>query len=142
MVRRWGAITMLVVAVLTGCGPKTDRLPISGTVSLDGAPLDSGTVSFASRPGEKLQSTGALILQGEYSIPAEKGLLPGVYLLQISSPDADAKPILLRTEPGGPAFAVAPDRIPAAYNVESDKTIEVTQEGENEFNFEIMSDSK
>ena len=34
---------------------------------------------------------------------------------------------------------VAPDRIPPEYNLESDKTISVTADGPNQFDFPIVS---
>lgn len=136
------ACLAILLGAAVGCGPKTDRLPISGKVTLDGVPLETGSISFASMPGEKLQSTGAMIQNGSYSIPAEKGLLPGVYGLQLTSPDAEAKPILLRDAASGRSFPVAPDRIPAEYNVDSTKTIEVTRDGDNVFDFNISNASK
>jgi hypothetical protein len=142
MIRKRNLLLILGLMAVVGCGPKTDRLSIRGSVQLDGAPLQSGSISFASMPGEKLQSTGAMVQDGTYYIPAEKGLLPGVYGLQLTSPDAEAKPILLRDAASGRSFPVAPDRIPAEYNVESTKTIEVTRDGDNVFDFNISSASK
>jgi hypothetical protein len=130
----------LCLSWLGGCGRPTDRLEVSGSVTLDGAPLDSGTVRFSSTGGEKLVSTGALIQDGEYRIPQEKGLAPGTYRVEISSPDTSAAPVADRGNPRGPGLMAAPERIPAKYNVESDKTVEVTAEGENRFPFEIVGD--
>ena len=39
----------------------------------------------------------------------------------------------------GPGFPVAPDRIPPEYNVESNLMVEVTADGENEFEFAVAS---
>lgn len=130
------------LAVCLGCGPKTDRLPISGKVTLDGAPLDSGSIRFVSQPGDKVQAAGAMIRNGDYEIPAEKSLLPGVYVVQISSPDTKAPPIMVAGEPGGPKIPVSPERIPPEYSEGRDKTIELTRGGDNEFNFDITSAAK
>lgn len=135
-----GGVLGLVACL--GCGPKTDRLPISGKVTLDGVPLDSGSIRFNSQPGEKLQSAGAMIHNGGYEIPAEKGLLPGVYIVQISSPDTEAPPIMIGGENGSPRFPVAPERIPLEYSEGSDKTVELTRDGGGEFDFEITSAAK
>jgi hypothetical protein len=125
-----------------GCGPTTDRLPITGKVSLDGVPLDSGSIRFTSRPGEKLQAAGAMIHNGAYEVPAEKGLLPGVYIVQISSPDTKAPPIMVGGENGSPRFPVAPERIPPEYSETGEKTIELSRDGESEFNFDVASAAK
>ena len=58
-----------------GCGPRSDRLEVAGTVTLDGAPLDGGSIRLTSVGGEKLMAAGAMIQKGEYLIPQEKGLL-------------------------------------------------------------------
>lgn len=126
-------------AGLAGCGPRSDRLAIGGSVMLDGAPLDKGTIRFTTKGEGQLQTTGALIRSGEYEITSEKGLLPGTYHVELNSPDDAAKPVIVRAQPGGPGIPVAPDRIPPQYNTESDKSIEVTRDGENRFDFAIES---
>jgi hypothetical protein len=132
---------LLLAALLgvAGCGPRTDRLEIKGTVTLDGAPLDGGSIRLTSVGAEKLMAAGAMIQNGEYLIPQEKGLVPGTYHLEINAPDSDAPPIMMRATPGGPGIPVAPDRIPTEYNLKSDKTVEVTADGSNEFDFDIVS---
>jgi len=134
-VRRNGLVFFVVVCSLSGCGPRSDRLAISGTVMLDGTPLDSGSIRFTSVGAEKLMTSGAVIRNGAYNVPQAKGLRAGAYQVEMSSPDAKAPPILDR--PSG--MMMAPERIPAEYNVNSKQTIEVTPDGENEFNFDIVS---
>lgn len=142
LIRNCLAGSLLAVVACVGCGPKTDRLPITGKVSLDGAPLDSGSIRFNSQPGEPLRSAGAMIHNGGYEIPVEKGLLPGVYIVQISSPDTNAPPIMIGGENGSPRFPVAPERIPPEYSEGSDKTVELTRESSGEFNFDLTSAAK
>jgi hypothetical protein len=136
------ACLAIVLGAAVGCGPKTDRLPISGKVTLNGVPLDSGSIRFNSQPGEKLQSAGAMIHNGVYEIPAEQGLLPGIYVVEMSSPDAKAPPIMVGGEDGGPKFPVAPDRIPPEFNSGDGNKIELSREGDTEFNFEVSSSPK
>jgi len=128
-------IIAAVVLTVAGCGPKSDRLAVSGNVSLNGTPLDNGTIRFTSIGSEKLVTSGALIQNGAYHVPQEKGLLAGSYQVEINSPDSAAPPVLDR--PSG--MLMAPERIPAAYNTESKRTIEVSIDGDNEFDFEISS---
>jgi hypothetical protein len=127
-----------VVCALSGCEPRSDRLAVSGKITLDDMPLSGASIRFTSI-GERKIATGAMVENGEYHIPQEKGLPPGTYHLEIYAPDNDAPPIMMRNTPGGPGIPTAPERIPAEYNVDSDKTIEVTPEGDNEFNFEITT---
>lgn len=137
------AVAMLTLAVLlsVGCGPRTGRLAVSGNVSLDGAPLDRGSILFTSVGGEKLVSSGAMIQDGVYNIRQEKGLLAGTYHVELNSPDTTATPAMDRGTPDGRGIPVVPDRIPAEYNLNSNKTVEVTADGDNEFDFDVVSKS-
>ncbi len=137
---RWlaSAAIALVCGSAIGCGPQTNRLAVSGQVSLDGSPLDNGSIRFTSL-GESLLATGALIRDGRYSIPKEKGLTPGIYRVEISSPDEDAAPVYQRNDRNQPGIPTAVDRIPAAYNVESEQQVEVVLGERNTFDFDILS---
>jgi hypothetical protein len=128
-------IGMLIV--VTGCGPRSDRLAVSGKVILNGEPLDGGSIQFTSL-GEKKMNGGAMVNAGSYSIPQNKGLLPGTYHVEINAPDNTAKPIVYRSSPDSPGVVTQPDRVPAEYNVNSKKTIEVKPDGDNHFDFEIQ----
>ncbi len=124
---------------LIGCGPKSDRLEISGEVMLDGEPLDKGTIRFTAKIDGKDLAAGVSIKNGEYLIPKEKGLPPGTYSLEINSPDKSGKmvPYLQGKTPTG--LMVAVNRIPAEYNVSGNKTIEVDAATKNHFVFDIVS---
>jgi hypothetical protein len=116
--------TSIYFAALIGCGPSSDRLAVSGKVSLDGTPLDDGSIRFTSS-GEKPVASGAMVENGEYYVPQERGLPPGTYHVEITSPDTDSPPVMARATPGGPGVPVARERIPAEYNTESKHSVEV-----------------
>src|SRR4051794_28910528 len=42
---------LAATAFVTGCGPKSDRLALDGTVTLDGKALDDGSIRFSSAAG-------------------------------------------------------------------------------------------
>jgi hypothetical protein len=133
-----GLVALSAATVLGGCGPRTDRLAVSGEVALNGAPLDSGSIRFTSVKGQTLLASGGMIANGQFHIPREKGLRPGTYVVEISSPDTSAPLVVHKSAPGEPALPpTAPERIPAEYNSESKHTIEVTTDGENHFEFNI-----
>jgi hypothetical protein len=124
--------------IVTGCGPRSDRLEISGNVTLDGAPLNGGSIQFTSL-GEKKIGSGAMIDNGEYYIPQANGLTPGTYHVVIIAPDNDSPPIVVGAAPGQPGVKTQPERIPPEYNINSKQTIEVTADGDNHFVFDIVS---
>jgi hypothetical protein len=133
------AVAIISLAAISGCGPHSDRRALTGKVMLNGTPLDEGTIRFASVGAEKNSASGSIIQNGEYKIPEEKGLRPGTYRVEISAPDNSKPPASFGTpgQPRTPATAV--ERIPAEYNSNSKKTVEVTADGDNHFDFDIAS---
>jgi len=79
-------LAVIVGVTVFGCGSRNPlgRRAFSGRVTLAGKPLDQGTISFEpqQQPGF---AGGAVILDGRYEVPAEKGLPPGKYLVRIYS---------------------------------------------------------
>jgi len=131
-------VTSLIL--FSGCGPRSDRLAVSGNVTLDGAPLDQGSIRLTSTGTGKLFASGAMIQNGEFHVPQEKGLPPGTYRIEISSPNTAAPLVVYKSAPGEPALPpTAPERIPAEYNSNSKHTVDVTAGGDNHFKFEIVS---
>ena len=128
----------LLALTLAGCGGNSNplgRLAISGNVSLDGQPLNDGTIQFAPKDPAGV-SSGAVITNGTYSISAEQGLPAGTYIVRISAPEGGPVDV----EPGGDATETyATERIPAEYNTDSQHTVEVKPGEENTFDFPIQS---
>jgi hypothetical protein len=148
MLQRWKPLNLPtalfamigILGILTGCGPTSDRLAVSGEVSLNGAPLDQGAIRLTSTGTEKLRACGGMIQNGEFHIPQEKGLPPGTYLVEISAPDLSVPPVVYKGAPGEPALPpTAPERIPPEFNVNSKKTVDVSADTDNHFVFEITS---
>jgi hypothetical protein len=139
-----GLLAALLPAVeliaLAGCGADSGRLAVSGKVEFDGVPLDQGSIRLTSSGTGTLFASGAMIHNGEFYIPKEKGLPPGSYLVEISAPDPSAPLVVYRGAPGEPTLPpTAPERIPAEYNVNSKQTVNVTTDGDNHFVIEIAS---
>ena len=68
--------------LFSGCGGD-GRQGVVGSVTVDAAPLESGTINFRPAPGNKAASSGAGITDGRFEVPAEKGLMPGEYQVTI-----------------------------------------------------------
>lgn len=137
----WSAATRLAVtacavfSATAGCGTTAGTsLPLSGKVTLRGGPLESGSIEFTAE--DATRQSGGRIAQGEFRIPAARGLPPGRYVVRITSvEEAAAAP----DGPPGPEAAKhrAEDRIPAIYNVRSTLSVEVKSGVENRFDFEL-----
>ena len=138
--RFWGVLLgASLLATVCGCwgGDPEGRRAISGTVTLDGAPLKQGSISFqAEKPGGP--RSGAPIADGEYSIRAEKGLPVGKYKVMIFASQRGMGKPASSVLPGDPV-AVPVELVPPEYNVNSDKFVEVTEDGPTQFDFNIAT---
>ena len=105
-------------------------------MTLGGELLDQGTIEFAPQ-GAAGVGSGAVIRNGVYEIPTRNGLPPGTYLVRIYSSDKEATEPQEPSPPGPTNAPPAKQRIPAAYNTQSDRTVEVTADGPNRFDFDI-----
>jgi hypothetical protein len=127
-------LTLFLAAVLpAGCGEEVAGDPISGTVSFQGKPLDHGSITFSPAAGQPTMSGGEII-EGQYSIPTEKGLQPGIYDVRISS--TEGGPAATDEMPGEPP-PPPKERIPAEYNSKSTLKAEIKAGSENKFDFTI-----
>ena len=127
-------LASLAAVGLAGCGSGNKLRPVSGTITYQGTPLDTGSVTFlfTEPPGP---AGGALITNGKFEIAAPRGLEPGTYRVQISSPKGVGERTPEQVATG--ASAPAKERIPPKYNTESEVTITVTEAGPNVFNWAI-----
>jgi hypothetical protein len=128
----------LPFTLAVGCSdPYAGRHAISGKVTLEGQPLEQGMIRFEPMDGQGT-TAGSAIMNGAYNVERKDGLKPGKYVVKITSGDGvtptnseeDA------TNPGGTNI-VSADRIPPEYNERSTQQIEVTEGGNNTFDFAI-----
>ena len=138
------SVVLLLAAGLSGCGYNNPlrRKAASGKVIVDGQPLPRGSISFVSKVRQNGVRSGAVITDGEYALPIEKGLPPGEYAVSIL--DAGGGTAAERVKntnmlPGSEPFVQIQQRIPPKYNFKSELIREVTAEGPNVFNFDIKT---
>lgn len=134
----WLASVSAACLLLTtaGCGGEgVPRAAISGHVTLDGQPLEEGGILFT--PLAAGPSASASIEQGKYEISQADGPGPGEYRVQIRAYRSTGKQIT------DPASGIAEEQrvsiIPPRYNSRSTLTAQITDQGPNEFDFELKS---
>jgi hypothetical protein len=127
--RKAAATLLLLLCVAFGCGAENPRgrVAISGTVKLDGSPLDKGSISFTS-PDANGVSSGSTIENGMYQIPVDHGLPPGKYIVRILAATAASASQATAAGPPGPGAPIAPQRVAAKYNQDSKLTVEVPKD--------------
>lgn len=130
---------LLLLVAVAGCGspPASERVAVSGTVTLDGAPLPYGAILLVGAQGPK---AGGVIRDGKFAVAQEEGPAPGEIQVQIRAP---------RLPPGaqlpadqGEVFRLvmeAEELLPSHYNTDSQLRAEVTVEGPNQLEFQLES---
>lgn len=130
---------VLLLIVICGCDRSPQRQYIYGRVTLDGQPLDFGSITFVPDPtGPK---ASGIIEKGQYTIQSVRGPLAGDKLVEIRAPryPADEPPPTTSSEKLR-QMAVAPEALPARYNNKTELRATVTESGPNEFNFDLKSE--
>lgn len=126
-------ITVVVCALLAGCGGRSDLGQVAGKVTLDGKPLAEARIEFYPTQEGSIAS-GRTDANGEYSLMFSRdvaGASLGENLVRISTHDVGY------TEGKG-EFAI-PERVPAKYNRNSQLTVTV-EPGKQRHDFDLKSD--
>src|SRR5271156_764634 len=85
--------------VVSGCG-SAHHVPVEGSVSLDGQPVDGGTISFVPEDYKEGGIVKTEIKGGKYSLDKGHGLIPGKYKVVASLKQKTGK-IVPSDEPPG-----------------------------------------
>ncbi len=137
------ALVISAVAVLAaGCAKDPlGRHAISGTVNVDGAPLQSGHISFHPPEGQAT-SGGAVVSAGKYLVPREGGLVAGKYRVSINAPAPGTGGQGPASGPPGEAVPPPNELLPPEWNTASSHYIEVSPQGPFFFPFEVSTATK
>lgn len=134
-----GVIGASLLFCSLGCGGDSSRLPVEGVVNFDGQPIAEGQINFIPAPGTVGPTAGSVINGGKYSVPAEKGLKPGKYRVEISALRATAQKTQTFNAVTGAmdASAAYESYIPPRYNAKSELTADVKVEGPDHLDFQL-----
>ena len=125
---------LISLCLLSGCGG-TNLCGVSGTVTLNGKNLDTGTITFISPDGATQASAG--VTNGAYALEQAHGLPPGKYRVAIDSPDGKTPDPSSDAPPGPSGNFASVNRIPAKFNTHSTLEVEVKKGEPNKFDFQI-----
>ena len=126
-------LSAFALLALLGCSGSDGRVSVSGTVTLDGKPLDSGSISFRPAPGTSANSSGGRITGGSYELPAEQGLKPGKYLVTVQAFRKTGKMV------EDPQMGTVPERERVKFKEAGSLEATVEQRGDNTFDFRLTS---
>jgi hypothetical protein len=130
-------VCAIAVWVLSGCG-HGGRMPLEGTVTLDGRPLKEGAIQFNPLPGTPGPTVGGEIVDGKFTILSSGGPFVGKFSVQITSAGLTGRKVL---DPfSNKMIDEYAQCLPPRYNSQSQLQAEVTAAGPNRFDFAIASE--
>ncbi len=123
------------VLLLAGC-QKSDTVSVTGTVTLNGTPVEQAEVMFNPKTTGRF-ATGVTDASGKFTLSTAKpndGALPGEYIVTLAEHYPPDKPPAL---PKGGGFL--PSRFPLQYAdpAKSPLTAKVERDGKNDFQFDV-----
>lgn len=134
-------VFMLVLGGCSGAGvPK--RVPVSGYVSFDSAPLKSGSIRFVPTDGTTGPAAVATIDEGFYELLPENGPVLGRHRIEIEATnhlgfELDNEQDFARTVQSGGQIPKNP--VPEAFNRSSQLVVELPEEGNTDLDFRLTS---
>jgi len=141
----WSLLGAVVLAA-AGCGggqAHSSRQAVSGKVTLDDKPLETGTIAFSPQGAKRSAPIGGgMIRGGRYDMSAAKGLPVGQYNVRINSFGAAVE--TTQAADGEDYFAAMrapppPEIIPSKYNANTTLRADVIAGDANNFDFELES---
>jgi hypothetical protein len=133
----WAAMVIVCLAIVLGCSHATERRAIEGTVTLDGKPLETGSITFMPQPGTKSPTAGGSISQGRFSVSPAGGVFAGKFRVEITASRKTGRQVE-SPRSGGMVDETVP-LIPTQYNRDSKLTAEITAQGANHFEFALQA---
>jgi hypothetical protein len=124
------ALAAALSLLLAGCSD-SQTAAVTGTVRVDGQPLEKGSISFVPADGKGV-TAGGEIIDGKYNVSK---VSPGTMLVQIHYPKVAGKKKLYDT-PDSPTRDVFREVLPLKYNDRTELRLEV-QPGNNEKDWEL-----
>lgn len=127
------ALLLLTSLSQLGCNSGEQFQAVSGTVTVDGAPLKKGIITFYAM-GEG-STSGGQIIDGAYALVADRGPSPGKYRVEITGSRPTGKTefdIDLQKD-----VDIEEQFLPPRYHSKSELTCEVTASGDNTFDFAL-----
>jgi hypothetical protein len=136
VIRKQAALCGILLAAMLGCS-RSERVPVEGVVTIDGKPMDKGSIQFIPMAGTNGPTSGGNIANGKFAIASVNGPFAGKFTVQINSPGPTGRKVVdLVTKQMIDEYG---ERLPAKYNRESQLQVEVTAKGKNRFDFAATS---
>ncbi len=122
------AVGLLLLLTLAGCGIEgPERVVVTGEVTYQGQPLEKGQIRFVPAPGSKAPASGALVVDGRYTVDGKGGVPLGTHKITIKAyllADVQDQPADSREQT--PETTPPPQQyLPAKYNTKTELQITI-----------------
>jgi len=121
-VLNWSICCLAILSLGCEAGNPDGRIPLSGSVSWEGTPVEKGYILFVSTSGGK--SSGGQIVDGSFELVEKKGVPRGKYKVKITANRPSGKKVPDSDFPDELIDEIE-QYIPKRYNDQSDLTLEV-----------------
>jgi hypothetical protein len=132
------AITVVALIAVSGCGDAR-RASMSGSVTLNGQPVNGGTISIIPEAATDSIAVWGDINNGHYSLSGGSGLTVGTNRVEIRWPKTTGRKVALPPPARqGSLIEETVEVIPMRYNIQSELHVDIKQ-GENKLDFRLDS---
>jgi hypothetical protein len=128
------SVFFALVLSLSGCGDGSNLAEVTGAVSIDGRPVDKGSITFIPADGQG-PTTGAEIVAGKYTSEAPLGMSK----VEIRVPRVIGKKRLYETA-DSPVQDIMEEVLPEKYNEKTELRLDA-KPGRNEQNWDLQTKS-
>ena len=138
--RRWLLMhSCLSMALLAGCGgpEPPPRASVKGSVTWEGAPIKSGTITCVPIGDTQGSPTSAIVRDGEYALDLASGPMVGVNRIEIIA-NRETGETIPAVPPATGEIRKVEQFIPSKFNQSSSLEQDVAV-GDNEFDFDLTA---
>jgi hypothetical protein len=133
------AAGLALMLLLAGCGREgAKKGAVSGAVTLDGKPLDNGSILFVPAQGTHGTAAGGAIENGRYQFDEAHGPAIGWNLVEIRAPRKTGKMVQKPFAPPGQMIPEQAEVISSKYNSDTTLKVEI-KPGDNTADFKVAS---
>jgi hypothetical protein len=132
---RWAAYSLVSALLLIAAGCSDSRRgSVSGTVTLDGNPVEHGIITFLPMEGNSGPSSGGDIVDGKYTISQKRGPSVGSNRVMFTGTHKSGRQVMLR----GKVVDEWVDSFPPKYEGKTPEVCTI-QPGANKLDFALQS---
>jgi hypothetical protein len=137
--RQMVGVFLVAFTALPGCGKAgSDHGDVSGTVKLDGQPIEQGSILFTPIDGAKGSVTGGPIEKGSYRLSGTAGPGIGWNRIEIRAMRKTGRMVPKPFSPPGQTIPEQVEAVSPRFSTDSKLKVEI-KAGENTADFEVSS---